>query len=270
MRVQSFYEFIRDHEIEGIDKGQLDECMSIALHVDTDVKIPDNVRRPYYRMRGRSVTQEQALEIIGKTDDFFNSAAREALPNCVPSTHFRNVLINDNYVPKNFGWCHMDGTIGINLVMSKYPTLAEILEEWGRYVLEFPYLDLIVCVTHWNETPDLMDKGTDEPFYGPEWDNVFFNNVDYGIHVHDRVISIVEQQYAVQLFQDYSKRFNKPRDVYEPSYYEDYHIKQVNYDYLVKMTAMHVNNPIAWLQKVAAESDYELRYTLRKIIETAP
>lgn len=270
MRVQSFYEFIRDHEIEGIDKGHLDECTSIALHVDTDVKIPDNVRRPYYRMRGRSVTPDQALEIIGKTDDFFNSFEHGLKATCVPSTHFRNVLINDNYVPKNFGWVHRDGTIGINSVMSKYPTLAEILEEWGRYVLEFPYLDLIVCVTHWDEIPTLMDKDPDAPLYGPEWDNIFFSNVDYGIHVHDRVISIVDQQYAVQLFQDYARRFNRPRDVYEPGYYEGYHVKQINYDDLVKMAAIHVNDPVAWLKRVVADNDYELRYTMRKIIETAP
>lgn len=269
MEVQSFYEFIRDKHVEGIDESRFDECTSIALHVDTDVKIPYNVRRPYYRMRGRSVTQEQALEIIGKTDDFFNSATREELQNCVPSTHFRNVLINDNYVPKNFGWCHRDGTLGINSVMSKYPTLAEILEEWGRYVLEFPYLNLIICVTHWDEIPTLMDKDPDAPFFGPEWDSVFFTNVDYGIYVHDRVVSIVPQQHAINLFQDYSRRFNKPRDVYEPSYYESYHVKQINYDDLVKMTAMHVEDPVAWLKSVVAESDYELRHTLCKIIETA-
>ncbi len=30
------------------------------------------VRRPYYRMRGRSVTKEQAFEIIRRTDSFFS------------------------------------------------------------------------------------------------------------------------------------------------------------------------------------------------------
>lgn len=270
MEVQSFYEFIRDKHIEGIDESRFDECMSIALHVDRDVQIPDNVRRPYYRMRGRSVTQEQALEIIGKTDDFFNSAEHGLQSTCVPSTHFRNVLINDNYVPKNFGWCHRDGTIGINSVMSKYPNLDEILTEWGCYILEFPYLDLVVCVTHWDETPTLLCNDPDAPFYGPEWDNAFFTNVDYGIHVRDRVVSIVPQQCAVNLFQDYSRRLDRPREVYEPDYYESSHIKQINYNDLVKMTAMHVVDPIAWLKEVVSKSDYELRYTLCKIIETAP
>lgn len=270
MEVQSFYEFIRDKHIEGIDESRFDECMSIALHVDRDVQIPDNVRRPYYRMRGRSVTQEQALEIIGKTDDFFNSAEHGLQSTCVPSTHFRNVLINDNYVPKNFGWCHRDGTIGINSVMSKYPNLDEILTEWGRYILEFPYLDLVVCVTHWDETPTLLCNDPDAPFYGPEWDNAFFTNVDYGIHVRDRVVSMVPQQCAVNLFQDYSRRLDRPREVYEPDYYESSHIKQINYNDLVKMTAMHVVDPIAWLKEVVSKSDYELRYTLCKIIETAP
>ena len=49
------------------------------------------------------------------------------------------------------GWVHPNGIIGTNAVMTKYPTVDEFAHEWASYIYNFPFLDLIIGITWWNE-----------------------------------------------------------------------------------------------------------------------
>jgi hypothetical protein len=65
----------------------------------------------------------------------------EYLPNARISTH---------NVSGPYGWCNWDGTIGTNgmNLMSKWPEVGEIHEEWGNIAAAFPYLDLTAQLVH--------------------------------------------------------------------------------------------------------------------------
>lgn len=57
-------------------------------------------------------------------------------------------VVNDQISTCNvrgpYGWCTWDGTVGTDgmSLMSKWPKVGEVHEEWGRIAAAFPYLDL--------------------------------------------------------------------------------------------------------------------------------
>ena len=134
--------------------------IEIAIAGDESVNPVRNVRGPYYRMRGVPVTAEQAFDIIRRTDRFLNfyvSAVRshEDYIGCV---NFENCLIQKNHYPTGYGWIRADGTIGANATTQKYPTVREFIEEWYKLLYAFPYLNLIIAVTGWNEGPGVTKR----------------------------------------------------------------------------------------------------------------
>ena len=51
----------------------MEQFQNIQVITDPEVAgIDFNVKRPYFRMRGRPVTEEQAFDIIRRTDTFFH------------------------------------------------------------------------------------------------------------------------------------------------------------------------------------------------------
>ncbi len=68
-----------------------------------------SVRKPYYWMRGKPVTEKQAFELIRRTDNFF--AGIEEIcrsDDFVSSVNFDNWLIHKNHYPQGYGWVHTD------------------------------------------------------------------------------------------------------------------------------------------------------------------
>lgn len=54
-----------------IKKESYDKFLEYQIEIENGVKYSGLARRPYYRMRGKSVTKEQAFDIIRRTDMFF-------------------------------------------------------------------------------------------------------------------------------------------------------------------------------------------------------
>ena len=49
-----------------------EKCDDIELFIDEDMDEYDSIaRRPYYRLRGKPVSKEQAFEVIRRTDSIF-------------------------------------------------------------------------------------------------------------------------------------------------------------------------------------------------------
>ena len=62
-----------------------------------------DVRRPYYRIRGRRVTAAQAFEVIRRTDWFMQFVLESrAIPDLVENVHFENCWFADN--APHAGW----------------------------------------------------------------------------------------------------------------------------------------------------------------------
>lgn len=200
--------------------------IEIVIAGDESVNLVRNVRRPYYRMRGVPVTREQAFDIIRRTDRFFDYVSAVCNhKDYIGCMNFDNWLIQENHYPTGYGWIHADGTIGANAITQKYPTVREFIEEWYKLLYAFPYLDLIIAVTWWNEGPWGDETVSEEEFC---------KEVAVGIYVHDRKLEILNPSDTIAKYKEYNKHYGTPPEKFEPEYYERHKIKQVNPAYLRK------------------------------------
>ena len=144
--------------------------------------------------------------------------------------NFENCLIQKNHYPTGYGWIRADGTIGVNATTQKYPTVREFIEEWYKLLYAFPYLNLIIAVTGWNEGPWGDETVSEEEFC---------KEVAVGIYVHDRKIEILNPPNTIAKYKEYNKRYGTPpekfeREYYEKHKYERYKTEQANPAYLRK------------------------------------
>ena len=92
-----------------INKEYCDKYNEYEIIVPDGLEYDGSVRKPYYRMRGKPVTEEQAFELIRRTDNFF--AGIEEIcrsDDFVSSVNFDNWLIHKNHYPQGYGWVHTD------------------------------------------------------------------------------------------------------------------------------------------------------------------
>ena len=213
------------------------EQVTPVVVVDAEVKNFDSdVRRPYYRMRGKPVDRAQALEIARRTDTFFGSLLWDFRyhPDYIGSIHFNNWLIERNHYPFGYGWIHMDGTVGCNAITRKYPNATAFVNEWSANIAAFPFLDLVIAVTKWNEMPDdVWEEDHDQcrDFEDKEYDEDFLNAVVVGIYVHDNTVEIMNPARTCQKYLEYDARYGcADRDKYRSEYYDNRGIVQMSED----------------------------------------
>lgn len=242
---------------------------SIEITDDEDIYAVTCTRRPYYRMRGKNVTREQAFDIIKRTDNFFGWEL-EDISHCedfVGSLNFDNWLINKNHYPEGYGWIHVDGTVGCNAITQKYPEIEEFVVEWLDNLMAFPYLDLVIAVTDanegyiWPSEENTSDNGQQEensyPFKSideleeAEREKTFKEYVSLGIEIHDKQIKILNAKEAVSKYDEYNKKYGIKPERYMPEYYQDNKITQVDEAYLRKCIEAYGLNADEELGKVS-------------------
>lgn len=210
--------------------------IEIAISDDDSINKIELTRRPYYRMRGKSVTEEQAFDIIRKTDNFFRFKTRDIAyhNDFIACLNFDNWLIERNHSPWGYGWIHVDGTIGGNAITQKYPDLKEFILEWVTKLVAFPYLDLIIAVTYWDEYPPEVFDNDNEMylFYTSAYDKKFYDAIEVGIYVHDNKVEILNHHDTVLKYKEYDKLYGNPREKFEPDYYERNGVSQITMSYL--------------------------------------
>ena len=198
---------------------------------EQDIKDVSHVRRPYYRMRGKKVTRQQAFDIIRRTDNFFrNSNKVTNHPEYVGNINFDNWLIEKNHYPSGYGWIHADGTVGANAITQKYPETEEFVVEWLLKLMAFPYLDLIIAITCWDEVPwEVMeDENERKRFYSPAYDEKFYDAVRLGIYVHNQKIEILDRKSTLKKYKEYEKQYGEGFEKYQSDYYMKREIEQVS------------------------------------------
>ena len=150
----------------------MENFQDIQVIIDPEVAgMNFDVRRPYFRMRGKPVTEEQAFDIIRRTDEFFcldmRSYGKYRMEGVLNNIRvWCNVALNNSWYSARRGWVHSSGIVGMNgLTAEKYPVEAEFLNSVLPLKQAFPYLDFIIAVTDWNEFPDclwdLMNKSNE-------------------------------------------------------------------------------------------------------------
>lgn len=229
-----------------------------------------DVRRPYYQMRGRSVTQEQAREIIRRTDGMLLeslSLPSEAEGDCcslerrgyIGTLNFNQWWFPRNHSPTHYGWSHPSGLIGCNAITQRWPNFTELLTELLSWKRAFPYLDLMIAISDWNEHPPYWHDAHDEYFH--KWvlrfDDLsaeekrqrdeaeeritymefpdFCDNLEIGVCTHDHVIEFLNPENAARKYREYAERYEAadPR-IYVPEYYEDHGLLICDNAYLLR------------------------------------
>lgn len=193
----------------------------------TELSIQDKVwhwsalaRRPYMRLRGKPVTEEQVFDIVSKTDTFlrFHCNIKDIICFFHLENHWFKKGFGDGEL-EGHGFVHPNGVIGYNNNSGcKYPQLNEVLQDAFTLITNFPYLDLIYVFTYWDEVPpDEWDKIFDsesdctstEEFEG------FYGAIELGVHIHDGKVEILDDASASKVYKQYEKLYG----VSEPYFY---------------------------------------------------
>ncbi len=198
-------------------------------------------RRPYYQMRGKRISEEQAFEVISRTDCTLADDLK--LEGSIPYYNFRNDWFGYFSLPRH-GWVHPNGIVGTNSIMQKYPTVDEFAHEWAIYLYNFPFLDLIVGITWWNEMSveryEILhsipfNKRNDYAGYDD-----FYDNIEAGIWVHDRKIEIINKEKTIEVYKQYEELYEeKDQRVYFYQYYEDFQPDITTMEYFKKCLASY-------------------------------
>ncbi|MBR1496104.1 MAG: hypothetical protein IJ617_00570 [Oscillospiraceae bacterium] len=294
--IQSVLEEVTDiGHFRGIyypTKEEMIRLNDIELRLDPGVEEYDTyVRRPYYRMRGKSVTPEQARDIIRRTDRLVDELSisfegQEALKgreliksgDFVGSMNFDQWWFSRNHIPTHYGWSHPDGRIGCNAITQRFPNFGEYLSEMLRWKLAFPYLDLTIAVSFWDEQPPYwweaydeihrkwLEAGSSEEekkfdeyldrLYYMEYPD-FCENLEIGICTHDNVIEFLNPKNAARRYLDYEARYGAENpDIYVPEYYEDNKLLICDNAYLIRcLTDYGMSEAQAW-ELVRGEPEY--------------
>ncbi len=112
-----------------------------------------NTRRPLILFRGKPVTAEQTMQVITGEEPLFGEGSKEA--GWWDPRKDRGVLKNIFY-RQGYNWLstwlYSDGTIGGDLIcLEKYPELHEILPDYIHLAGRYPFLDMTVSFTTWDE-----------------------------------------------------------------------------------------------------------------------
>lgn len=227
---------------------------------DSDIVDIDGfeARRPYYRIRGPRITEQQAFEIIRRTDRVFrislDSKKYVNLGYISPNT-FGQVWFNKNYVPSPRGWSHPNGIIGANGVTGTYPELWEITEDLIEFIKVFPFLDMVVAVTDWNEIPPYAwdallsdDKAISESAHYMDYPD-FIENIEIGFWIHNGVLEIMNKERAQRIYKEYEEKYEEPdKSIYLNEYYDDRNERPANFNYLRRLVAAYGLDPDAELK----------------------
>lgn len=199
-------------------------------------------RWPCYRLRGKPVTPEEAVKIIAKCDNLFSFTYR--LKGSVGCSFMRMSYFDVAHTfNDHHGWVHPNGMIAQNYCSGiKIPYLNEILEDISYVAEAFPFLDMIVAVSKWDEMSpvrwDMMWDGNDNYKYYDDED--FTDSLEMGIWIHNRMIEVVDPKRAAELYNEYDRFYDgADRRMFFPNYYRDFAMGTIGTDFLKKCLSVY-------------------------------
>lgn len=233
--------------IRDLDAIKLNGANDKANRLDID--------RAYYRIRGPRITEQQAFEVIRRTDEIFGPLfKRDKAHNFLDyiwSWNFNNVWFSKDRYPSPYGWCHPNGIIGINDITGPYVETNDIVDELKKFVEAFPFIDMVIAVTDfdimpsyaWNKLFELKThKVHKEVFYMDYPD--FIEHIKLGFWVHNSTIEIMNERRAKKVYIEYEAKYSEPNpDIYVTHYYMDNNIFLANYDYLCRLVTAYGLDP---------------------------
>ena len=109
-----------------------------------------NVRRPLVLVRGRSISREQAMQLIVGEEPLFGKGSDDERSWFDPRSNrgvLKNIFYRQGYSWLST-WVYTDGTIGGDLVhLGRYPELEEFVPMYADLAGKYPFLDMLVSYT---------------------------------------------------------------------------------------------------------------------------
>jgi len=164
------------------ENGVIDEGIHILYKTDRGI----GNKWPQMFTTGKTVTSEQAKEIIRRTDLFFvdfsdllggnnqnfnnsflvNSGKKRIIDDVkddwpkmygvqekfeeewkhVSTSYVSNCWASSSFIGGPHGWCHPDGTISFKDNIGKWPSLEDVVEDWKNLLVAFPFLEVNVTL----------------------------------------------------------------------------------------------------------------------------
>lgn len=192
---------VTGEKLESMKTHTITVCPEVATY-------NTGVRKPYYRLRGKPVTPVQKKLMEDMLDFEWDTPS---------NTHLAN-----------FGKFILDsGEIYENGITGKYPHIGEYITDAMLLAGNFPFLDVIIAITDWDEIPEYawdslfehlesdpfgktFDKDTDRIEDHPERWN-FEDHIVIGIHIFNGNVEIVPSETAVPLYKEYNTKY-KPKN----------------------------------------------------------
>ena len=192
-----------------------------------------------------------------------------------------NVWVSPHFYPHS-GFVRPDGIVGMNGVTGKYPEEEEFLASILPLKEAFPYLDLMIAVSDWNEIPDYLwdlmeisheaaeDNDLDQyRQYKDEYDRLhtsedypdFQEHIVYGIWVHDDKVELMAPERTREMYLKYNILYGgEDESIFTMDYYEKIGQFPTDFAYLQRCIRSHGLNPDEVLAKYEWSPSEGLKY----------
>ena len=199
----------REESEERVDLEQLSDIPGFEW-IDEDSFV-DMEKHPYFRMRGKRVTKEQAFDIISresvdKRNHFIKRA--ENIIEESPALQFTEIKLHHT---SRFDWIRSwidpDGAVGeTNYCAWKYPDGLRLMEEHMLNAKRYPFLKYVIVYTM-HDAVSREDLYYEDGIFHDIEDRIFWGGFEYALWVHDGGVERVDRDKAKELYEEYQSEY---------------------------------------------------------------
>lgn len=199
----------REESEERVGLEQLSDIPGFEW-IDEDSFV-DMEKHPYFRMRGKRVTKEQAFDIISresvdKRNQFIKRA--ENIIEESPALQFTEIKLHHT---SRFDWIRSwidpDGAVGeTNYCAWKYPDGLRLMEEHMLNAKRYPFLKYVIVYTM-HDAVSREDLYYEDGIFHDIEDRIFWGGFEYALWVHDGGVERVDRDKAKELYELYQSEY---------------------------------------------------------------
>ena len=199
----------REESEERVGLEQLSDIPGFEW-IDEDSFV-DMEKHPYFRMRGKRVTKEQAFDIISresvdKRNQFIKRA--ENIIEESPALQFTEIKLHHT---SRFDWIRSwidpDGAVGeTNYCAWKYPDGLRLMEEHMLNAKRYPFLKYVIVYTM-HDAVSREDLYYEDGIFHDIEDTIFWGGFEYALWVHDGGVERVDRDKAKELYELYQSEY---------------------------------------------------------------
>ena len=199
----------REESEERVDLEQLSDIPGFEW-IDEDSFV-DMEKHPYFRMRGKRVTKEQAFDIISRESvDKRNHFIKRA-ENIIEESHALQFTEIKLHHTSRFDWIRSwidpDGAVGeTNYCAWKYPDGLRLMEEHMLNAKRYPFLKYVIVYTM-HDAVSREDLYYEDGIFHDIEDTIFWGGFEYALWVHDGGVERVDRDKAKELYELYQSEY---------------------------------------------------------------